>query len=116
MARSNWCGNPLHSSGTFLPSNIATGDPGCFQSTEDIFLVADDAERGDVPLRFPPFHKEILQQPHWEPGESVGRIKVIISEGVLRGTSPPATSHPKFDRLRDVIAFSFQHAPQSELI
>lgn len=65
-------------------------------------------------LRFPSFHKEVLQHPHWEPGEVVGRIKVIISEGVLRATTPPAASDAMFDRLRDVVIFSFQHAPQSE--
>lgn len=67
-------------------------------------------------LRFPKFHREILQQPHWEPGDPVGRIKVVISEGVLREASPPAVPDVMFDRLRDVVAFSFQHAPQSRSI
>ncbi|KAI1628982.1 hypothetical protein EDD37DRAFT_30955 [Exophiala viscosa] len=66
-------------------------------------------------LRFPKFHREILQQPQWEPGDPVGRIKVVISEGVLRETSPPAARDLMFDRLRDVVAFSFQHAPQNIL-
>lgn len=77
-------------------------------------LEAKNAEDGEQHLRFPPFHKEILQQPHWEPGESLGRVKVTISEGVLRETTPPAPSDSMFDRLRDVVVFSFQHAPQSK--
>ncbi|KAK4943195.1 2-isopropylmalate synthase (Alpha-isopropylmalate synthase) (Alpha-IPM synthetase) [Elasticomyces elasticus] len=66
-------------------------------------------------LRFPKFHREILQQPTWEPSDPVGRIRVVISEGVLRETSPPAAPDVMFDRLRDVVAFSFQHAPQNIL-
>ncbi|KAJ4551931.1 hypothetical protein HRR78_003497 [Exophiala dermatitidis] len=72
-------------------------------------------EQGEPQLRFPAFHKEILQQPHWEPGECLGRIKVVISEGVLREMTPPAPPEPMFDRLRDIIIFSFQHAPQNIL-
>ncbi|OCT44102.1 hypothetical protein CLCR_00592 [Cladophialophora carrionii] len=60
------------------------------------------------------FHREILRQPDWEPGELIGRIKVVIAEGVLRENTPPAPSTARFDRLRDVVAFSFQHAPQGE--
>ncbi|KAJ5121149.1 uncharacterized protein N7515_009110 [Penicillium bovifimosum] len=57
-------------------------------------------------LRFPPFHPEILQQRHWDAGDSFGRIKVVIAEGFSRpNRSPP------FERFRHVIAFSFQHAP-----
>ncbi|KAI2733545.1 hypothetical protein CBS147332_560 [Penicillium roqueforti] len=57
-------------------------------------------------LRFPPFHPEILQQKHWDAGDSQGRIKVIIAEGFSRpNRSPP------FERYKHVIAFSFQHAP-----
>ncbi|KIW15489.1 hypothetical protein PV08_05535 [Exophiala spinifera] len=66
-------------------------------------------------LRFPSFRKEVLQQPHWEPGDPVGRIKVVISEGVLRDTTPPTASSIIFDRFRDVVCFSFQHAPQNIL-
>ncbi|EXJ92566.1 hypothetical protein A1O3_01118 [Capronia epimyces CBS 606.96] len=78
-------------------------------------LEAEVLEFGDRHLRFPPFHKEILQQPHWEPAESLGRVKVVISEGVSRETTPPAALDSVFDRLRDVVIFSFQHAPQNIL-
>lgn len=71
------------------------------------------SEGGPHRLRFPSFHKEVLQQPHWEPGDPVGRIRLVLSEGVLRETTPPAPSAAMFDRFRDVVAFSFQHAPQS---
>ncbi|KAJ5457563.1 hypothetical protein N7475_008951 [Penicillium sp. IBT 31633x] len=57
-------------------------------------------------LRFPPFHSEILQQRHWDAGDSQGRIKVIIAEGFSR---PNRT--PPFERFKHVIAFAFQHAP-----
>ncbi|RMD44773.1 hypothetical protein DV735_g369, partial [Chaetothyriales sp. CBS 134920] len=54
-------------------------------------------------LQFPLFHPELLQQASWDAAEHQGRIRVTIAEGVVRGTA--------FERLRDVIAFSFQHAP-----
>ncbi|KIW72869.1 hypothetical protein PV04_01032 [Phialophora macrospora] len=76
---------------------------------------ANETDRNGQYLRFPKFHREILQQHGWEPGELIGRIKVVIAEGVLRETTPPAPSTTRFDRLRDVVAFSFQHAPQDIL-
>ncbi|GAE00134.1 hypothetical protein AOR_1_1022074 [Paecilomyces variotii No. 5] len=57
-------------------------------------------------LRFPPFHSEILHQSHWDAGESHGRIRVVISEGLSR----PHRS-PPFERVKDIIALAFQHAP-----
>ncbi|ETN46139.1 uncharacterized protein HMPREF1541_00323 [Cyphellophora europaea CBS 101466] len=71
----------------------------------------------DAELAFPVFHPEILQQPRWEPGEKVGRIQLILTEGVLREASDLQASACKitFDGLRDVVAFSFQHAPQDVL-
>ncbi|KAJ9498717.1 2-isopropylmalate synthase (Alpha-isopropylmalate synthase) (Alpha-IPM synthetase) [Exophiala xenobiotica] len=77
--------------------------------------VIADREGGPHRLRFPSFHKEVLQQPHWEPGDPVGRIRLVLSEGVLRETTPPAPSAAMFDRFRDVVTFSFQHAPQNVL-
>ncbi|KKZ66105.1 hypothetical protein EMCG_08131 [[Emmonsia] crescens] len=57
-------------------------------------------------LHFPAFHEEMLQQSHWEAGEEFGRIKVVIAEGLSRpNRSPP------FERIRDLVFFSFQHAP-----
>jgi hypothetical protein len=41
----------------------------------------------------------------------------VLTEGVLREVSDMQTNGPKvaFDGLRDVIAFSFQHAPQGKI-
>lgn len=60
-------------------------------------------------LKFPLFHQEMLTQSWWNAGENVGRVKVVISEGIARGRgiSP-------FERLRNIVSFSFQHAPISE--
>ncbi|OJJ48089.1 hypothetical protein ASPZODRAFT_14243 [Penicilliopsis zonata CBS 506.65] len=57
-------------------------------------------------LRFPPFHQEILEQRHWDAGELHGRIRIVIAEGFAR----PHRS-PPFERVKDIISFSFQHAP-----
>ncbi|EXJ64638.1 hypothetical protein A1O7_00975 [Cladophialophora yegresii CBS 114405] len=81
----------------------------------EVIGLANGTDRNGQYLRFPKFHREILQQPDWEPGELIGRIKVVIAEGVLRENTPPAPSAARFDRLRDVVAFSFQHAPQDVL-
>ena len=60
-------------------------------------------------LRFPKFRPEILSQSWWSAGEVIGRIKVTISEGYLRapGVLP-------FMPLKNIVTFSFQHAPLSE--
>ncbi|KAJ5632176.1 hypothetical protein N7490_008515 [Penicillium lividum] len=57
-------------------------------------------------LRFPDFHPEILDQQHWDAGDPFGRVQVIISEGFSR----PMRS-PPFERVKNVISLSFQHAP-----
>ncbi|GFG16845.1 hypothetical protein IFM61392_09722 [Aspergillus lentulus] len=57
-------------------------------------------------LRFPPFHQDILEQRHWEAGDLHGRIRVVIAEGFAR-----PNRNPPFERVKDIIAFSFQHAP-----
>ncbi|CAI7651708.1 unnamed protein product [Penicillium discolor] len=65
-----------------------------------------DRDGNQDTIRFPSFHSEILQQKHWDAGDSQGRIKVVIAEGFSRpNRSPP------FERYKHVIAFSFQHAP-----
>ena len=93
--------------------SVCSGDPGYSYSSQLGFRVADGLEeRNGRHLHFPKFHREILQQPDWEPGEVVGRVKIVLAEGVLRENTPPASSAVRFDRLRDVVAFSFQHAPQ----
>ncbi|KAL2351183.1 hypothetical protein BJ546DRAFT_361737 [Cryomyces antarcticus] len=58
-------------------------------------------------LRFPPFHQEVLAQSHWTAGESLGRIKVIVSEG-YQGLGQGKV---QFERVNDIVCFSFQHAP-----
>lgn len=58
------------------------------------------------PLKFPPFRRELLYQNHWSPGDEIGRIKIIISEGFPRDSPTNPT-----ERVKNVVAFSFQHAP-----
>ncbi|KAF3385624.1 hypothetical protein F1880_001959 [Penicillium rolfsii] len=61
-------------------------------------------------LRFPQFHSEILDQRHWDACDILGRIRIVLSEGFARpNRSPP------FERVKDAIFFSFQHAPQQIL-
>ncbi|KIW88621.1 uncharacterized protein Z519_10667 [Cladophialophora bantiana CBS 173.52] len=100
--------------GTCL-TNCIVGDPGCPCPPPSCTAKANSADRDAQFLQFPKFHQEILQQPDWEPNELLGRIRVVIAEGVMRDNTPPAASAPRFDRLRDVVAFSFQHAPQDVL-
>ncbi|KAI9849984.1 MAG: hypothetical protein M1838_006210 [Thelocarpon superellum] len=57
-------------------------------------------------LKFPPFWSEILGQSWWSAAESTGRIKVIIAEGFLR-----ERLQPPFERVKNLVTFSFQHAP-----
>ncbi|KAK4152393.1 hypothetical protein C8A00DRAFT_16299 [Chaetomidium leptoderma] len=57
-------------------------------------------------LRFPHFRRELLFQNHWRPGDDIGRIKVVLSEGFPRD-SPSAP----IERVKNIVAFSFQHAP-----
>lgn len=57
-------------------------------------------------LKFPTFCRELLYESHWSPGDDLGRIKVLISEGFPRDS----TTMP-FERVKNVVAFSFQHAP-----
>lgn len=58
------------------------------------------------PLKFPPFRRELLYQNHWNPGDDIGRIKIVISEGFPRDSPSNPT-----ERVKNVVAFSFQHAP-----
>ncbi|KAF3062820.1 NADH dehydrogenase (ubiquinone)-like protein [Daldinia childiae] len=64
-------------------------------------------KNGDLEtLRFPPFRSEVLQQSYWSPADEIGRIKIVISEGFPRDS----LSVP-IERVKNVVAFSFQHAP-----
>ncbi|KAF4509293.1 hypothetical protein G6O67_005562 [Ophiocordyceps sinensis] len=57
-------------------------------------------------LKFPPFRRELLQQSFWSPADDLGRIKLVISEGFPRDslTMP-------IERVKNIVSFSFQHAP-----
>ncbi|RKF72725.1 hypothetical protein GcM1_247187 [Golovinomyces cichoracearum] len=57
-------------------------------------------------LKFPVFHQELLSQSYWSPVDNLGRLKVIISEGFTREDAGHS-----FERIRNIISFSFQHAP-----
>ncbi|KAH7417327.1 hypothetical protein BKA64DRAFT_297498 [Cadophora sp. MPI-SDFR-AT-0126] len=57
-------------------------------------------------MKFPAFHKELLSQSYWNPGDDLGRIKVVISEGFSR----EQLTYP-FERIKNIVSFSFQHAP-----
>ena len=59
-------------------------------------------------LRFPQFRSEMLSQNFWNAGENIGRIKIVISEGIL-----PALTALPFKRMKNLVSFSFQHAPLS---
>lgn len=60
-------------------------------------------------LKFPTFHKELLSQSYWNPGDDLGRVKVIISEGFSRENQ----AYP-YERIKNIVSFSFQHAPLGE--
>ena len=57
-------------------------------------------------LVFPKFREELLKQSFWSPANNLGRIKLIISEGFPRNS----LTNP-IERIRNMVAFSFQHAP-----
>ncbi|KAI1073747.1 hypothetical protein F5B20DRAFT_494173 [Whalleya microplaca] len=64
-------------------------------------------KNGDLEvLRFPQFRSEVLRQSYWSPADEIGRIKVIISEGFPRDSLTVP-----IERVKNIIAFSFQHAP-----
>ncbi|KAI0022978.1 hypothetical protein F4780DRAFT_121468 [Xylariomycetidae sp. FL0641] len=67
----------------------------------------DFTKNGDLEiLRFPQFRSELLRQSYWRPADEVGRIKIVISEGFPRDS----LSVP-IERVKNIVAFSFQHAP-----
>jgi hypothetical protein len=69
--------------------------------------VSEFTKNGDLEiLKFPQFRSELLRQSYWSPADEVGRIKIIISEGFPRDSLTVPT-----ERIKNIIAFSFQHAP-----
>ena len=70
-------------------------------------MLPDLDKHGDFEkLKFPSFHKELLSQNYWNAGDDLGRIKVVISEGFSRD----GYTYP-FERIKNIVSFSFQHAP-----
>ncbi|KAK1977207.1 hypothetical protein LZ30DRAFT_785059 [Colletotrichum cereale] len=82
--------------------------PYSIQHSFGAFYVSFLTKNGEIDsLRFPAFHSgEILQQRFWNPGDDFGRIKVTMTESFPR----ESVTMP-FERVKNVIAFSFQHAP-----
>lgn len=74
-------------------------------------LTSEALANGRAPplLEFPHFRSEVQQQSYWSPADDIGRIKVVISEGYITPVGAP-----RVERIRNVVAFSFQHAPISE--
>ena len=72
---------------------------------------ADVDKAAQQQLKFPPFHAAMLKEVWADASQNMGRIKIIISEGIYDGQ--PA---PSYQRLRNIVAFSFQHAPLRECI
>ncbi|KAI1338668.1 hypothetical protein F5Y15DRAFT_424935 [Xylariaceae sp. FL0016] len=67
----------------------------------------DFTKNGDLEiLKFPQFRSELLRQSYWSPADDVGRIKIIISEGFPRDSLTVP-----IERVKNIIAFAFQHAP-----
>ncbi|KAG9238660.1 hypothetical protein BJ875DRAFT_367344 [Amylocarpus encephaloides] len=57
-------------------------------------------------LKFPAFHKEVLSQNYWSAGDDLGRVKIVIAEGFARDNVSYG-----FERAKNLVSFSFQHAP-----
>ncbi|KAF2017707.1 hypothetical protein BU24DRAFT_156661 [Aaosphaeria arxii CBS 175.79] len=64
-------------------------------------------------LRFPSFQSDILTQTSWDPANDRGRIKVLILEQPVDGTSSLGTR--KLRSANELVCFSFQHAPRDVL-
>ena len=75
----------------------------------DITSAVVDKEGNRDLLRWPRFRGEMLTQTYWNAGEDKGRVKVTITEGYLHG---PGVF--PFTRTKNLVSFSFQHAPQRE--
>ncbi|KAI1329204.1 hypothetical protein F5Y16DRAFT_367005 [Xylariaceae sp. FL0255] len=67
----------------------------------------DFTKNGDLEvLKFPSFRSELLRQSYWSPADDTGRIKILISEGFPRDSLTVP-----IERVKNIVAFSFQHAP-----
>lgn len=70
------------------------------------------SQRGPF-LEFPPFHQRLLMQTSWDARETSGRIKVLLSEQLIRKTSTQRALD--FGPSNDIVCFAFQHGPRGEL-
>jgi hypothetical protein len=57
-------------------------------------------------LKFPSFRNELVRQSYWSPADELGRIRIVISEGFPRDSLTVP-----MERVKNLVAFSFQHAP-----
>ncbi|ROT37086.1 hypothetical protein SODALDRAFT_351450 [Sodiomyces alkalinus F11] len=73
-------------------------------------LVAIDfSKTGELnPLTFPAFDEQVIHQNYWSAADTWGRIKLVISEGFVRDS---AFLFPGMERVKNIVVFSFQHAP-----
>ncbi|OAA59933.1 hypothetical protein ISF_05944 [Cordyceps fumosorosea ARSEF 2679] len=77
--------------------------PNCY----DLLTSPELSETGELnSLTFPVFQRELLDQSYWSPADDLGRIKVVISESYPRDSLTVP-----FERVKNIVAFSFQHAP-----
>ena len=72
----------------------------------DTAIVINQDEKPEQ-LHFPPFHQEILTQVWANPAQGMGTIRVVVAEGIDQGQASSAS----FIKLRNIVTFSFQHAP-----
>lgn len=75
-------------------------------------MLASSASKvdGEVvdPLRFPPFHRDIMSQAYWEASDQVGRIRVELSTGYMDSKSK------QFVKFMNLVNFAFQPAPMGK--
>lgn len=80
-----------------------------YSSRGNLLTPGTDLSKNGVsePLKFPVFQQEILQQRQRNVGDALGRIRLVISEGFPRDSLTVP-----MERVNNIVAFSFQHAPQ----
>ncbi|KAK1997035.1 hypothetical protein LX36DRAFT_658015 [Colletotrichum falcatum] len=94
----------VHIDGRLVSTAILNQDRKGPYSIQHSFVLTKNGEIDF--LRFPAFHSEILQQRLWSPVDDFGRIKVSITESFPRDSATTP-----FERVKNVVVFSFQHAP-----
>lgn len=66
-----------------------------------------DSEGRYENLRFPPFHRAIMSETHWDATEDLGRIKIELSQGYQVERDGKVIFH----KHSNVVCYSFQPAP-----